>query len=358
MRRRVKLTCGLLLVLTLGGVSICAQQNVALTNEPVSISPASSFAAGIRLFKRRDYDQAAKIFSTLALHAAKSELSAEVYLYLGKSLFNLNRFTEAEAALQRFVALAPGNDDGYYTLAATLFRLGRAHDSLAVFERAAKLKTPTVDDIKIIALNYVLLGDNERAAHHLEQVLAIVPESTEARYYLGRVRFTQNDFQAAVKLFYEILQRDPQHAKAQNNLGQSLEALNVIDEAIIAYRRAIELERIAARPSELPFLNLGTLLGQRGETSEAVKLLERAVAVNSQSAKARFELGKLYLTLGRKADAERELVEATRLDPKDVGARYQLGQLYHRQGRKDLANRELQISERLRAGLQTGNDKN
>lgn len=306
----------------------------------------NAFDQAMALFKKGDHAEAARQFAAVA---ASDPTRVETNLYLGKALINLGRFNEAETALRRYTEAKPTSDDGLYLLAYVLFREGRAKESLEIYARAIKLKQPASDDLKVIGLDYGLLGYFDYSAQFLEKAVAADPANLEARYYLGRVRFEQNRFADAIVEFQEVLKRDPNHVKAQNNLGQALEAQNRIDEAIDAYRRAVEMDRHSPKASELPLLNLGVLLLQRDQVADAHSLLVRAASINPQSAKVRFQLGKTYLRLSRLGDAEKEFLEAARLDPEDAGAHYQLGRLYHRLGKKELARKELETTERLRA---------
>ena len=310
----------------------------------VAAQPSGRFEQALMLFRQKDYTEAAAALSAVV---ATEPGRVEARLWLGKSFINLGRFSEAEAELRRFTLERPANDEGCYLLAYTLFRQGRARESLAVYEQAANLKAPTADDLKIIGLNYGLLGNYDQAANYLTRAVAADPDNLEARYYLGRVWFTLNRFAEAIKEFRAVLQRDPQHVKAQNNLGQALEGQNDTAGALAAYRRAVELDSRSQKPGELPLLNLGALLLQKNEITEAISILTRAVAVNPASAQARFQLARAYLRQERLADAERELEAAVKLDPKDRGAHYQLGRLYHRLGKTEQARRELEISEQL-----------
>lgn len=329
-----------LIVLSLLSFDLSAQ-----TVLPRSANAADDFAVAIEHFNNRRYEASLESFGRID---EKHPRKAEADLYIGKSLLNLNRFAEAESALRRVITARPTSDDAMYLLAAALFRQGRAGDALRVFDHATALKAPTADDLKIIGLCYALLRDYAAAARQLNNALSLSPDNTEARYYLGRVLFEQNDFDQAIVAFGEVLRRDPRHVRAQNNLGQSLEAKGEVDRAITAYRRAIELDRTSARPSELPLLNCALLLLQRDAVDDASMMLERAKTINPASAQVCFELGKLYLRLERRADAERELARAVELDPRHVGAHYQLGQLYRRLGKQDQSRRLLAISERLR----------
>ncbi|HEX4951084.1 MAG TPA: tetratricopeptide repeat protein [Blastocatellia bacterium] len=300
----------------------------------------------MRLFKAGRYAEAADAFNAVVVTEPQS---AEALLYLSKSLINVERFQAAEAALRRYIALPAITADGAYLLAYVLFRQGRAADSLGVYQTAVLRQPPVADDLKIIGLNYGLLKDYERAAEWLQKALALDTNNLEARYYLGRVRYTQNRFAEACREFQAVLTRDPNHVKAQNNLGQALEGMNDIEGARAAYQRAIELDRHNSKPSEMPLLNLAIFHLQRDEVDAALPLLTRAASLNPASAQVRFQLGKLYLRQSRWNEAEKELRAATQLAPDDKGAHYQLGRLYHRLGKTELARQELAISEQLAA---------
>ncbi|MEJ7618055.1 MAG: tetratricopeptide repeat protein [Pyrinomonadaceae bacterium] len=307
--------------------------------------PADAFSNGLSLFREGHFEEAAKQFSSAV------DARTDANLFLGKALINLGRFKEAEVPLKRFIAAERARDEGYYLLGFALFRQGRAKESLAAYQQAANLKTPAADDFKIIGLNFGLLNDLTRSAEYLERAVALDAHNLEARYYLGRVRFTQNFFEQARIAFEEVLRRNPLHSKAQNNLGQVYEAQNDQARAIEAYRRAIELDRTStAKPSELPFLNLATLLSEDGKLEEALLLLAHAAKTNPASAKVKFQLGKTLQRLGRLTEAEKEMAEAIKLDPQDPGPRYVLGQLYRKLGKTELSRQELEISERLRSG--------
>jgi len=259
----------------------------------------------------------------------------------------------ASAAIKNYRQVYPRSDDAAYLLAYIRFRQNEPKESLQLFADAARLKDPTADDLKV-ALNYVLLGDYDDAAHYLEQSLAMDPENVEARYHLGRVRYQQNRFQLAIAAFQEVLRRDPNHVKAEDNLGLSLEATNQIDaaiaayrKAIAAYRKAIALDERLSVHTEQPYLNLGTLLAKNDRAEEAIPLLTRAVAIAPTSGKARFQLAKACFALNRFEDARGEAEKAVSTDPKDSSSHYMLGRIYQRIGKGDLAREQFRITEQL-----------
>jgi len=268
-------------------------------------------------------------------------------LYRGKALVNLGKFDEAFTALESYLQTHPQSDDAAYLLAYIRFRQDKPKESLQLFTAAARLKDPTADDLKVVALNYVLLSDYDDAARYLEKSLAADPANLEARYHLGRVRYQQNRFDQAIAAFREVLRRDPGNLKAENNLGLSLEAKNEVDAALDAYRQAVKSDEDRLVHSEEPYLDLGALLAKSGHVEQAIPLLVRASGIAPNSPQARYQLAKAYFEINRFEDALGEAERAVSLDPEDSSDHYLLGRIYQRSGKNDLAQEQFRITEQL-----------
>jgi tetratricopeptide (TPR) repeat protein len=299
---------------------------------------------GQELFRQREWAEASAAFA----ECEKVEPGkTDALLYRGKSLINLGQFEDAATALNSYREAHSRSDAAVYLLAYVSFRENKPEESLRLFTDAAKLKTPTADDLKVVALDYVLLADYDDAARYLEPALNMDPSNLEARYHLGRVRYQQNRFDLAIAAFQEVLQRDPKNLKAQDNLGLSLDAENKTDEAIAAYQKAIELDKAAPIHSEQPYLNLGVLLAKSNRMNDAIPLLVRAAEIAPNSGKVHFELGKVYFSLDRPPDAQREVEQAVRMEPGDRPSQYLLGRIYQRLGKADLAAQQFRKTEEM-----------
>jgi tetratricopeptide (TPR) repeat protein len=268
-------------------------------------------------------------------------------LYRGKALTNLGRFDDAATALQAFISQHPSSDDGLYSLAYVRFRQNQARESLQLFNRGAQLKPPTADDLKIVALDYVLLRDYNDAVRYLEESLKLNPDNLEARYHLGRARYQLNQFDLAIAAFLQVLLVDPGNIKAEDNLGLSYEAKNDVDHAITAYRKAIQLDQASLTHNAQPYLNLGSLFARSNRGSEAIPLLKRASEIDPSSGKAWYELGKAYLNLERPEEARAAAETAVRLSPDESSYHYLLGRIYSRLGKTELSARQFKATEDL-----------
>ncbi len=298
----------------------------------------------MELFHRRQWNEAAAAFAAVETRAPGT---TEALLYQGKALVNLGEFPVAGDALQRFLIAHPKSDDALDLLAYVLFRENQPKESLQKFTEAAQIKPPAADDLKIIALDYVLLNDYTSAGRRLEEALALDPANMEALYHLGRVRYQQNKFDLAIAAFREVLLHDPKNVKAEDNLGLSLEGKNQVDDAVLAYRQAIKLDRASLVRTEQPYLNLAILLAKLSRTEEAVALLEESAQIAPRSPQVHRELAKNYLAMQRLEEAKREAERAVELDPNDSSAHYLLGRIYHRLGKTDLAAQHFATTEEL-----------
>ena len=273
--------------------------------------------------------------------------TTDALLYRGKALVNLNEYSAAATALESYIAVHPNSDDALYLFGYVRFRQDHPKESLELFARAAKLKPPQATDLKIAALDYVLLNDYDDAARYLTQSLQMDPNDLEARYHLGRVRYQQNQFDPAIAAFQEVLRRDPGSVRAEENLGLCLEAKNQNEAAIAAYRKAIQLDSQSAERSEQPYLDLGKLLTTLNRTADALPVLTQAVAIQPNSAPANYELGRAQLAADRVEEARTHLERAAQLDPQNSSTHYLLGRIYRKMGENDKAAEQFKLTEML-----------
>jgi tetratricopeptide (TPR) repeat protein len=273
--------------------------------------------------------------------------NSDAHLYRGKALVNVGDFAGAVKELDVYLATQPNSDDALYLLGYVRFRQDQPRESLETFARASKVHPPQASDLKIAALDYVLLNDYTSAARYLEQSLAMDPADNEALYHLGRVRYQQNRFDLAITAFETLLRREPGNLKAEDNLGLCLEATGNSGAAISAYRKAIEMDTKAEAHTAEPYLNLGKLLNTLNRESEALPELTQATKINETSAPAHYELGRAEFALNRLEQARAQLEQAAELDPHNSAPHYLLGRVLSRMGKQQEAAAEFKLTENL-----------
>ena len=247
----------------------------------------------------------------------------------------------AEKVARLYVASHPNSPDGHYVLGRVLFLEKKAAESLAEFTAGAKYRTPTVDDLKVVASDYVVLGDYTDADKWFTKAVEWAPNDAQAWYYLGRTKYNENRFEEAVSAFKRCLQLDPKNVKAQDNLGLSYAGMGRNEEALAAYRTAIDWQKDAPAKEFGPYLDLGTLLVETNKSQEAIPYLQEALQLNGNDPKIHNQLGKAYLHANELVKAQAELERAVALAPNSAPEHFMLGQIYRKEGHEDKAKEEL-----------------
>ena len=314
---------------------------VALLGIPLAVGvrgqTGDNYSKGMAAYQAGDYSRAAEL-----LLAADEDAPGRTnaLLFAAKAYIRLSSFANAEKVLRQYLEDVPDSAESYYLLGYALHRENRPKESLETYTKAAALERPTSDDLKIVALDYVLLHDNADAIHWLQRAVEMDPKNKDAWYYLGRAYYTETRLPDARRAYEKVLEIDPNDAKAVNNVGLIYESEAKPDEALAAYRKAISLQEGKPRQSEQPYLNLGNLLITMEKPEEAVAPLEKATSLAPANAQCHLRLGTAYMRVGRMKEAQTELELAVKLDPEDASAHYQLARYYKQAHQLDAAKKE------------------
>jgi tetratricopeptide (TPR) repeat protein len=263
-----------------------------------------------------------------------------------RALLDAGKAAESESLLRTYLAQNPSSADAHFLLGYALFREQKARESLAEFTAGAKLRRPRADELKVVAADYVELGDYSDADHWFSQVVSEAPDDADAWYLLGRTKYNENEFAAAISAFERALALRPRYLEAQNNIGLCWRELNEPDKAQAAFQAAIDWQGDAPIDAQ-PFLNLGTLLANAGKNDEALPFFMKAVSLSPKNPSVHEELGKVYLAMNKLSDAQAELEQAVALAPDASALHYKLGQILRKEGQNDRAQKEFAICERL-----------
>lgn len=264
-----------------------------------------------------------------------------------QQLLNASQDAQAEKALRAYIERNPSSAEGHFLLGYTLFRERRAKDSLAEFTEGAKYQRPRPSDLKIVAADYVLLGDFSDADKWLTLVTNEIPQDADAWYLLGRTKYNENRFEEAIHAFQQTLALRANDIKAENNLGLSYQGLNRVEEAKGAFENAISWQKDSPSKNAQPYLNLGILLTDQDHPSQALPYLQQAVSLASHNPKAHEQLGRAYDLLNMPDKAQQELEQAVALAPNVAGLHFKLGQIYRRQSKQQLAKQQFEICAKL-----------
>ena len=246
-------------------------------------------------------DRARKLYSltefeqSLQVLQAIPDKDAAVFELMGRNRYGLGEFKKATEALEKAVALEPGNS-GYNLW------LGRAYG------RRAETSIP------ITAPGYA-----SKARQHFERAAQLNPRNLEAQsdlfeYYLEAPGFLGGGFDKASATAALMANLDP---------AEGHWALAKLAEKRKEFSRAEEHLRlaIAAAPQQVGrIVDLARLLTKQGRYQEADQTLAKAERIAPNSPKLLFNKAEIYIKSKRNLDVARDLLKrylSLTLSPED-----------------------------------------
>ena len=194
--------------------------------------------------------------------------------------------------------------------AAVLLNLGRAKEAIADIEKAVKFEPKNVDYRLRQADAWFANGNADNSYQALSEAERLAPESIEVQLKLGEVTFYSRDYDRSLKHLSNVT------AKESDN------------------RTALFMK--------------GFIYKEKGDTANAVTLLQRVCDLYPDYAPAFEELGVLYAARSNPMAAE-YLNTALQLEPSNTNTLYALAMYHQERGEMDAAetlyHRILDINE-------------
>jgi predicted O-linked N-acetylglucosamine transferase (SPINDLY family) len=197
-----------------------------------------------------------------------------------------------------------------------------------------------------LALRRHRAGQWAEAEALYRQVLDAQPNHADAQNNLGILLAHRGDWKGAETVFRGALQTQPNSAPAWVNFGNVLKEQGRHDEALEAYGAALRLN------PNLPDAcnSLGNVLKERGKIEEAIEWYRRAIAIRPNYAEVHGNLGSALREQGRLDEAAAACRRALELAPNDALAWNNLGNVLKDRGELKAAIEALQRAVELAPG--------
>lgn len=263
-------------------------------------------------------------------------------LFLGVAEFRLNQLDKASLALQKETASYPKDAAAWMWLGVVRLAQEHPEEAADALDKAAKLAPNDVDILYHRGRAHLLVSKNSYArmfkadpgSWRVHQVMA--QANSEADRHLDAVV----EYLAAVKLA-------PAQPGLHEELGSEYRALAKMQEAEQAFR-----EELAIDPqSALARYKLGALLVETGQGAKGKEFIQAALREKPDLLHADYNLGRAEMLLGEDASAAEHFKHTTESDSDpDVlqQAWYQLGIVYRRLHRLDEAQKAMAMFQKLK----------
>lgn len=297
---------------------------------------AAQVALGNLLRKRNAVDEAITVLERAAAHGSNDE-RARALVALGRAYLTARRHDDAARAFERAIERAPAAAEIRVGVARGYLAAGSQADvvrAIDVLERAATL-APDVPQVQVaLARALEKKGDVQAAEAAYERAIRLDPTYRYARIRMFRLALDAQDFPRARMQVEYLLQHEPDDPEHHFRAGLAAAREGRPDEARGHYLVAIE--KAGGKYPEA-FFNLGSVERDLAHVDEAIAAYRKAIELDPGYNTARNNLGLTLKQAGRLAEAEATFREALARDPGYAAAWLNLGGLLTAQGRHEEA---------------------
>ncbi len=190
---------------------------------------------------------------------------------------------------------------------------------------------PAIRDKLAVAIRFHQAGEWQAAERLYREILVFDPGHADSLNLLGVMALQFRHFEAAASLIGQAIARNGKEPSYHYNLGSALKAQGHAGAAEASFRQALAL-----RPHYAEALNnLGNLHREAGRLAEAAAHYEQALAIRPDMAELHNNLGGLHEQAGRLDAAAACFRRALAAKTDFVAAHYNLGKVLQAQGALD-----------------------
>jgi tetratricopeptide (TPR) repeat protein len=233
-------------------------------------------------------------------------------------------------------------------IAGSLFFLdGQYLDAAIAWKRAEAIAPLDARSRFTLAMTYIRLGRSDWARRELEKLSTAEPASPLYLYWLARLDYDAQSYAAAIARLRKVIALDSGMMRAYDLLGLCYDYLGQFDKAIESYAHAVELNRLQAKPSPWPLLDMSISLVALNRLEEAQKNLREALNYNARLPQVHYQLGRILEMQQQDPAAIESLNQAVALDSTYAEPHYMLGRAYQKLGEDQLAKTEIERFKQL-----------
>ncbi len=152
-----------------------------------------------------------------------------------------NKLGKSEHLIRDVLKKDPGDVNAIRMLAEIGIKTGKLDDAQNLLERCLEL----APDFHLARHTYagLLMRRNylEKSATEIDRLLTLEPENPAYLILKGAILSRKGDHLPSIQIYEKLFENYPYHASAQMFYGHTLKTVGKTDEAVVAYRKAIDL---------------------------------------------------------------------------------------------------------------------
>lgn len=256
----------------------------------------------------------------------------------GHCYLHMSEYVQAEQAFMEAIRLGQEDDSTFaatgdagvgsykalYGLALALVGQEYHEDALPSCDEALELQPTMIEARYLKAIILMHLKRNAEAIAELKTILQQDPKHEDAQNDLSQLLYQEKDYAGVLPLLRQRAQRRLSHRETQARLAECCEKLGLLEEARDAYERL----RLLAPESVDICVNLARMLAATGADQDALDCYVEAIEMDPDNSNACFNAGDLLYKMGEYARAADAYGSGLQLEPQRPSGFFTLGNCY------------------------------
>ncbi len=270
------------------------------------------YNVGIAYLERNQLDK--------AVNAANSYINQRPrefrgYLLRGKIYFRQEKFNDAEGQFNRANELSPNNTEVALARGKNYRKQRQPVKAITLLEKVASVKPNDVEVMAELSRAYLENNEATKAATTAERALAVKGEGDNVQLLVlaGDSYYTAGDLAPARQKFSKAHDLNKNEGRARSGLVETIvrQSFAKFDKGNVSEAQKLLLEAYAVdNDSQIVNFNLGVIALDQGQFQEAIKYLKVRATKTPDDLPTNRLLAKAYLSIGNNQQAAEYYVKA------------------------------------------------
>ena len=241
------------------------------------------------------------------------------------ALIKLDRMDAAKEVLEQAKSMgAEGN--GFDQIEKRIKDIGNTS------KFASSVQEPSQEQVQPLITLYSK-GEYQAALDHALKLLTEFPNSINLYNIAGAANRYLGKLEEAIVAYNKAISIKPEYADAYNNIGNALKDQGKLGEALVAYNKAISIKPEYADA----YNNMGVTLHEQGKLEEAIEAYNKTISINPNYADAYSNMGVTLHEQGKLEEAIETYNKTISINPNSVDAYNNIGVTLKEQGKLEEA---------------------
>lgn len=267
------------------------------------------YLAGSALLSLREFEKSLEYFEKAT---QLNNINVQLYCNYGTALMSCHKLKEALEVYQKGLEINPDHATLYYNIASVYQIQRKNKEAVEYFRKAYELEDAELF-LSALALAEFKTGDVEKAIEYYKTLVNNHPEKQNYKYNLACCYEKIGDYETSIEYLEQLILMQPRSLIMLQKLAKLLISSNQFSRAKLIYETIIA----GGFVSDDIYYNYAMVCTKTGDLDIAERIFKKVIELNPKHARARKDLGVIYLNKRLFDYADDEFKKAYEISPND-----------------------------------------